>query len=57
MKLKVKKLNFETGNIKVVVLNSKDAAKLGQKAGERVMIQRSKPKNSKPNLYYLKTFW
>ena len=39
MKLKVKNINFETGNVKVVVLNSIDAEKLGQKAGERVLIK------------------
>jgi len=38
MKLKVKKINFETGNAKDVVLNIKDAQDLGQKAGERVFI-------------------
>ncbi len=48
MKLKVKALNFETGNIKVVVLNSKDAEKLGQKAGERVQLKSAKSKISKP---------
>ncbi|MBD3211028.1 MAG: AMP phosphorylase [Candidatus Lokiarchaeota archaeon] len=39
MRLKVKKINFETSNTKDVVLNYKDAAKLGQKAGERVTIK------------------
>ncbi|MFX1237663.1 MAG: AMP phosphorylase [Promethearchaeota archaeon] len=48
MKLKVKKLQFETGNILVVVMNSEDAAKLGQKAGERVMLKSAKSKYSKP---------
>ncbi len=48
MKLKVKELNFETGNILVVVLNSRDAAKLGQKAGERVLLKSSKSKFNKP---------
>ena len=47
MKLKVKKLNFETGNVKVVVLNSKDAEKLGQRAGERVLVRSSDPKRNK----------
>jgi len=35
MKLKVKTINFETGNTKDVVLNIEDAVKLGQKAGDR----------------------
>ncbi|MFX1277537.1 MAG: AMP phosphorylase [Promethearchaeota archaeon] len=48
MKLKVKELNFETGNMLVIVLNSKDAAQLGQKAGERVMLKSSKSKINKP---------
>ncbi|MFW9968995.1 MAG: hypothetical protein ACFFDF_02265 [Candidatus Odinarchaeota archaeon] len=39
MKLKVKEINFETGNAKDIVLNSKDAHELGQKAGERVLIK------------------
>lgn len=40
MKFSVKKLNFETGNIKVVVLNAKDASKLGQKAGDRLVLKK-----------------
>jgi AMP phosphorylase len=39
MKLKVRKINFETGNTKDVILNFKDAAKLGQKAGDRIIIK------------------
>ena len=39
MKLKVKTLKFETGNTKDVILNFKDAQKLGQKAGERITIK------------------
>ena len=39
MKLKVKEINFETGNEKDVVLNIKDALELGQKAGERIFIK------------------
>ncbi|MFX1391712.1 MAG: AMP phosphorylase [Promethearchaeota archaeon] len=39
MKLKVKEINFETGNTKDVVLNIKDAQELGQKAGERLFIK------------------
>jgi AMP phosphorylase len=39
MKLKVKKINYETGNTKDVVLNIKDAQELGQKAGERIYIR------------------
>ena len=39
MKLKVKEINFETGNTKDVVLNIEDAIELGQKAGERIFIK------------------
>jgi AMP phosphorylase len=39
MKLKVKTINFETGNTKDVVLNIKDALRLGQKAGDRINIK------------------
>jgi len=39
MKLRVKTINFETGNTKDVVLNDKDARELGQKAGERIYIK------------------
>lgn len=39
MKLKVKEINFETGNTKDVVLNVQDALELGQKAGERIVIK------------------
>jgi len=39
MKLKVKEINFETGNAKDIVLNIRDAQELGQKAGERVLIK------------------
>ncbi|MFX0032627.1 MAG: hypothetical protein ACFE8V_08460 [Promethearchaeota archaeon] len=45
MKLKVKKINFETGNTKDVVLNIKDAQELGQKAGERVYIRSKESKS------------
>ncbi|MHA1294462.1 MAG: hypothetical protein ACTSQJ_17610, partial [Promethearchaeota archaeon] len=47
MKLKVKIINFETGNVKVVVLNSVDASKLGAKAGDRIMIKNLAQKDSK----------
>ena len=50
MKLKVKNINFETGNVKVVVLNSDDAEKLGQKAGERVLIKSIGSKRSAAEL-------
>ena len=46
MKLKVKTINFETGNTKDVVLNNTDAQELGQKAGERIYI-----KNLKSNAF------
>ena len=39
LKLKVKEINFETGNTKNIVLNIKDAIELGQKAGERIFIK------------------
>lgn len=39
MKLKVKKINFETGNTKVVVLNLKDAEKIGKKAGDHLILK------------------
>jgi len=45
MKLKVKTINFETGNTKDVVLNIKDAQKLGQKAGDRINIKNLASKN------------
>ncbi len=46
MKLKVKKINFEAGNVKIVVLNSRDALKLGQKAGDRLLLRTLKNKDS-----------
>jgi AMP phosphorylase len=45
MKLKVKKINFETGNTKDVILNFKDAARLGQKAGDRIIIKNVESKS------------
>ena len=45
MKLKVKEINFETGNTKDVVLNIKDAQKLGQKAGERIIVKNTQSKS------------
>jgi hypothetical protein len=45
MKLKVKKVNYETGNTKDVVLNIKDAQELGQKAGERIYIKNKESKS------------
>ncbi|MFX1356851.1 MAG: AMP phosphorylase [Promethearchaeota archaeon] len=39
MKLKVKKINFQTGTTKDIVLNIKDAQEIDQKAGERVYIK------------------
>ena len=45
MKLKLKTINFETGNTKDVVLNIKDAQKLGQKAGDRINIKNLKSKS------------
>jgi AMP phosphorylase len=45
MKLKVKKINFETGNTKDVIINVNDAAELGQKAGDRIIIKDIKSKS------------
>jgi len=45
MKLKVKEINFETGNAKDIVLNIKDAQELGQKAGERVFVKNIRSKS------------
>jgi len=45
MKLKVKEINFETGNTKDIVLNINDAQELGQKAGERVFVKNIKSKS------------
>ncbi|MFW9781265.1 MAG: AMP phosphorylase [Candidatus Heimdallarchaeota archaeon] len=45
MKLKVKEINFETGNKKDIVLNVKDALELGQKAGERIFIKNIKSRS------------
>jgi len=39
MKLKVKKINFETGNVQDVILHVKDANKLGRKSGDRIIIK------------------
>lgn len=45
MKLKVKRINFETGNTKDVIMNIKDAAELGTKSGDRIVIKNTKAKN------------
>ncbi len=52
MKLRVKTINFETGNTKDVVINKKDAQELGQKAGERVYIKNIKA-TSLENKYWV----
>ena len=39
MKLKVKKINYETGNKKNIIINVKDAQVLGQKAGDRLIVK------------------
>jgi len=39
MKLKVKKINFETGNVQDVILHIRDANKLGRKSGDRIIIK------------------
>lgn len=39
MKLKVKKINYETGNKKDIIINIKDAQALGQKAGGRLIVK------------------
>ena len=48
MRLKVKKINFETGNVKVVVLHSKDAEELGGRAGDRVVLKTKEKEICKP---------
>ena len=45
MKLIVKKINYETGNSKDVVVNIQDAQELGQKAGERIVIKNMQSKS------------
>lgn len=45
MKLKVKRINFETGKTKDVILNVKDSAELGTKAGDRIIIKNTKAKS------------
>ena len=45
MKLKVKAMNYESGNKKEVILNYRDALELGQKAGERIRIKNVKSKS------------
>lgn len=50
MRLTVKKINFETGNTRDILLNKKDAAKLGQKPGERIIIK--DPNVSSPEKKY-----
>ena len=45
MKLKVKAINYESGNKKEVILNVKDTLELGQKAGERIRIKNVKSKS------------
>ncbi|MFX1393336.1 MAG: AMP phosphorylase [Promethearchaeota archaeon] len=42
MKLKVKKINFETGTTKDVIINAQDAKKLNLKSGDRVIIKAPK---------------
>ena len=39
MKLKVKKINFETGTTKDVIIHTDDAKKLNLKAGDRIIIK------------------
>lgn len=46
MKLKSKIINLETGNVKIVVLNEKDAAEIG-KAGDRVRVGKIGPDKNK----------
>ncbi|MFX0072658.1 MAG: hypothetical protein ACFFAO_16360, partial [Candidatus Hermodarchaeota archaeon] len=45
MKLKVKRINFETGATKDVIINIKDAAELGTKAGDRIIIKNTNTKS------------
>ncbi|MBD3255953.1 MAG: AMP phosphorylase [Candidatus Lokiarchaeota archaeon] len=50
MKLRVKKIGFETGKIKDVIINVEDAKKLGRKAGDRVVLK-DKQSNSLDKKY------
>jgi len=45
MKLKVKKINFETGNVQDVILHIRDANKLGRKSGDRIIIKNPESKS------------
>jgi AMP phosphorylase len=45
MKLKVKRINYETGATKDVIINVKDAAELGTKAGDRVIVKNTNAKS------------
>lgn len=53
MKLKVKRINFETGNTKVVMINSEDAKKLGGKAGNRIIIKSKSKEKMKHHIAIL----
>ncbi|MFX0186370.1 MAG: AMP phosphorylase [Candidatus Hodarchaeota archaeon] len=44
MKLKVKKIHFETGTTKDVMINANDAKKLNLKAGDRIIIKHPESK-------------
>ncbi|MHA1147358.1 MAG: hypothetical protein ACTSR8_03850 [Promethearchaeota archaeon] len=52
VKLRVKKINFKTGGINVVVLNSKDAIEIG-KAGDRVRLRKLDPNIKKSQIAIL----
>lgn len=52
MNLKVKRINFETGNKKDVIFSREDAQKIGQKAGERVIIKNKESKSIEDKFLY-----
>ena len=41
----LKRINFETGATKDVIINVKDAAELGTKAGDRIIIKNTNAKS------------
>ena len=45
MKLKVKKINFETGTVQDVILHIRDANILGRKSGDRIIIKNPESKS------------
>ena len=48
----VKEIGFETGNKKNVILSVKDAHRIGQKAGERIIIKNKESKSIEDKYWY-----